>query len=275
MPRYMNQYSASELIQGRSIIAIVALLLLALVLRQALRLSKRDGLWLLLLGVLMAIHWGSYYEALQTANIAMVTAAFYTFPVMTVLLEPLLNWQRLRWQDGIVGVVVLSGILVMTPSLSLENTQTQGMLLGVFTAFFFALRNVLQRKYMQHLPGITSMFYQLFVILACLLVFEWGYSSYDAASAFQPLTLEAALPNWWLWLLLGVCFTAGPHALYLQSLRKLSAKTAGIIACLQPLYAGVLAYVLFTQVPDIRVVIGGSMIVLAAGYESWRATRSA
>lgn len=275
MPRYMNDYSASELIQGRSIVAIVALALLAFVLRQSFRINRRDGLWLLLLGVLMAVHWGSYYYALQKSeSVAMVTAAFYTFPVMTVFLEPLISWKRLQWQDCVVGGAVLSGVVIMTPAFSLNSDETIYMLLGLFTAFFFALRNVLQRKHMQHMPGVSSMFYQLFVIVACFLVFEWLFGAYHD-SAFSPLSLEDALPYWWLWLLLGVCFTAAPHALYLQSLRKLSAKTAGIVACLQPLYAGVLAYCLFTQIPTIEVMVGGVIIVTAAGFESWRATRNA
>lgn len=294
MPRFMNNYSPSELIQGRSIIALIVLAALGLVLRQSFRANRRDGLWLLLLGVLMAVHWGTYYQALQIANIAMVTAVFYTFPVMTVLLEPLINWKRLHWQDCMAGLIVLVGVIIMMPEINFsamperdswlssfwaycaENVEVQGVLLGLFTAFFFAVRNVLQRKHLQHMPGISSMFYQLIVITICFLSVAWLFNElYADKMGIEAaiLTPADAVPDWHLWLLLGVLFTAGPHALYLQSLRVLSAKTAGIIACLQPLYAGVLAYLIFNQIPDWRVVIGGILIVFAAAFESWRTSK--
>ena len=75
-------------------------------------------------------------------------------------------------------------------------------------------------------------------------------------------------------LLAGIVFTALPHALFASSLRHLSATTAGLISCLQPLYATLLAFMLLAEKPSIVTLIGGLLVVSTAFFETWSVTRN-
>ena len=79
--------------------------------------------------------------------------------------------------------------------------------------------------------------------------------------------------DWLLLLLVGIVFTATPHALFASSLQYLSATTAGLISCLQPLYGSMLAVILLHERPDLLTIIGGLLVISAAIFETWSVSR--
>ena len=103
---------------------------------------------------------------------------------------------------------------------------------------------------------------------------------YQTLIAFLMLGLWVEVPpmdvtqqDWLLILLVGIVFTAMPHALFASSLRHLSATTAGLISCLQPLYGGVLAFLLLNERVNILTVIGGLLVISAALFETWSVSK--
>ena len=79
----------------------------------------------------------------------------------------------------------------------------------------------------------------------------------------------------WLLLFLGLLLTALSHTLFGYALRYLKAKTVGLVACLQPVYAIIYGMVLLHSMPDTATYLGGAIIVSAAIYESVREHRKA
>jgi len=69
-------------------------------------------------------------------------------------------------------------------------------------------------------------------------------------------------------LLLGVVFTAVSHTLFIDGLKKVKAQTASIVASLEPVYGIVLGIVFFVEIPDLRTIIGGFVIISAVVYNS-------
>jgi drug/metabolite transporter (DMT)-like permease len=72
-------------------------------------------------------------------------------------------------------------------------------------------------------------------------------------------------------LILGVFCTALAHTLFIASMRRMSAQTASIVSILEPVYGIALAALLLGEVPGLRTLIGGGLIVSAAAL----ATRDA
>jgi len=60
---------------------------------------------------------------------------------------------------------------------------------------------------------------------------------------------------------LGVVCTALSHTLFIRGMKGQSARTASIISALEPVYGAVLALVFLAEVPSLRTVIGGAVIV--------------
>ena len=86
--------------------------------------------------------------------------------------------------------------------------------------------------------------------------------------------MEVANNDWGLILLAGIIFTAMPHALFASSLRHLSATTAGLISCLQPLYGSVLAFLLLNERVNLFTIIGGLLVISAAFFETWSVNKT-
>jgi len=249
---------AIEITPLRSFFAVLALLLLIRWKRQALALNRAaDYGWMFLLGGLLAAHWATYFHSMQVSTIAVGVIALYTYPVITVFVEPLFDGERPQWRDVLSAVVVFIGVYLMVPAFDINNQTVQGVMWGVVSAFLFALRNVLQKKKMAAYSAQQSLFYQVLVVLVLLL----------------PIMIER-LPEvtyhqWWLLFLLGVFFTALPHMLFLHGLRLLKAKTVSLIACLQVVHATLLAALLLGEWPGVMVMCGGALVLLAAIYESY------
>ena len=94
------------------------------------------------LGLLMAAHWVSYFAAMQYSSVSVGMIALFTFPVITVLIEPFFEGIRLVWQDILSAVVVLFGIFLIVPEVSIDNDVTLGIVVGIGSAVLYALRNL-------------------------------------------------------------------------------------------------------------------------------------
>ncbi len=256
--------TALEITLLRSIFAALIILVLFLWKKHPLKLAQaKDYGIVILLGVLLALHWVTYFHAMQVSSIAVGVIALYTFPVITIFLEPLFHGERPHTKDIISAFVVLFGIYLLVPEFSLSNETTQGILWGVLSAFLFALRNIIQGQYFKGYSAKHSLFYQTLVTFVVLLPFS--FSVIPEVSAVQ----------WGQLFILGVFFTAVPHTLFAFSLLNLKAKTVSLVACVQVVYATIFAALLLGEWFELSTVLGGLIVVSAAMYESYTASRKA
>lgn len=220
--------------------------------------SARDYRRIILLGVLLCIHWVTFFHSMQVSNIAVGMLSLYAYPVMTVLMEPLLKGTKIDWGDVVSGLFVVAGIYFLVPEFNFANSMTQGVLWGVVSAFTFALRNLLLGYWFSGQSAARSMSYQ--VLIVALLTTPVLFLSSHAVTHV----------DWWLLILLGLFFTAFSHTLFGFSLRYLKAKTVGLVSCLQPLYAVIYGMIFLHSIPSMATFIGGAIIVSSAVYESVR-----
>ncbi len=249
--------SAVDITFGRAGIACIMLLGIVKLFKKSILLDcKKDYFVALFLGLLMAAHWVSYFAAMQYSSVSVGMIALFTFPVMTVLLEPFFEGIRLVWQDVVSALVVLFGIFLIVPEISLENEITQGVLIGVFSAVLYSFRNLVHRKHFSHYSGAHAMAYQTLVIFISLSFF----SSDELFRASQETYIGL--------IILGTFLTAVPHALIAASLKHLRAKTFSLIACMQPLYGVGLAILVLDEQPRWQTIVGGLLVISAAIYET-------
>jgi drug/metabolite transporter (DMT)-like permease len=220
--------------------------------------GRRDFGLLIAGGLAMAAHWVTYFEAIQVSTVAIGILSLHTYPVMTALAEPLLFKERLRPLDVALALLVLVGVAVLVPDFSLASNITRGVLIGVLSAACFTGRNLLTRGVVTRHSGTKVTFYQLAASAVALLpvALIWG----------EPLTPRTAGQL----ALLGLLFTALPHTLYTRSLQHLKARSVGVIATLLPIYGAISAAVLLGEIPSVRTVVGGGIILAAVSLETWR-----
>lgn len=249
--------SALDMTFGRSVVACLCLYCIVKLSGKSLRLHNYRDLGIgILLGVLMAGHWVTYFAAMQYSSVAVGMIALFTFPVITVLLEPFFEGIRLVWQDIVSTLIVLVGIYMIVPDTSLENDVTLGIAVGILSAFLYAIRNLVHRKYFSQYSGAHAMTVQTFIIILCL--------GFFTSEALYQISLESLV----LLVILGSVCTAAPHALIATSLKHLRAKTFSLIACAQPIYGVLFAMVILNEQPTWKTLVGGLLVISAAVYET-------
>lgn len=220
--------------------------------------QNRDSALMMACGLLLGMHWITYFQAMQIAGVAVGMIALYTYPILIVFIEPLFKGHKPQLGDILCAFIMFVGVMLLVPEFSLHNDITQGVLWGLLSALLFAVRNVLQGHYLKGYRGDTSILYQGFVAGLVSLPFL----------TTNPLTIESH--NWILLLVLGSLFTAVPHSLFANSLRYLKAKSVGLIGCLQPVYGTALAFLVLSEQPTWATLLGGTLIVGTAALETYR-----
>ena len=223
--------------------------------------SPKDYKPFLISGVLMAVHWVTYFYALKLSNVALGVLSLYTFPIIIALLEPLFFKVKFNPIYILLGLMVLAGLYILTPEFNFESSQVKGIMFGVFSAFCYALRILILKQHVANYNGTMLMFYQTLIITVLLLPTLFFMDVSGLESQFPYLLLLAFLT------------TAIGHSLMLHSLKYFSASTASIISSLQPIFGIVLAFFFLQEMPTIHTFWGGSLILLTVVIESVRSKK--
>lgn len=251
--------SAAQLTAGRTVFGSMALLAFALITGKSLRLATRkDAAALALSGVILALHWFSFFHSIQVSTVAIGLLSFSTFPLFTTFLEPLVFGERIRREDMVTAFVVTLGLALVTPSLDFSNHLTQGVLWGIVSALAYAVLALLSRQYTARYPSACVSFYQQAVAALCIVPF--------ALQAQNPISGT----DWLYLIVLGVVFTALGQGLVVASLKHLNAQTTSVVFGLEPVYGIALAWLLIGETPALRTALGGVLICGAVVLASFR-----
>ncbi|MEM9895318.1 MAG: DMT family transporter [Bacteroidota bacterium] len=235
----------------RAVIALFVLLVYLKWRKIPMEITSKDRKRLFMAGAFLAAHWIMYFYSLQLSNVAIGLLTLYTFPVMTTLLEPLFMKSKLQLHHLLSGLLVLIGIYIIAPPISMADDNFLGVLLGLLSALCYAIRNLITKAYAQKYHQTSLMFWQL-VIVSMVLVFSVG-------SLSGPISLDITL----MILMLGVFTTAIGHTLFVKSLQYFSASTASLVSSMQPIYGIMLAIIFLREYPNTSTYIGGCIIVAA------------
>lgn len=242
------------IVLGRVFFSGLALLALVFVLRTSLRMRSRDVPLLVGQGAVLALHWTLFFQSIAVSSVAVGLLSFSTFPLFTAAVEPLLIGTRPDRSQFVAAVCIMAGIAVLVPSVSLDNSTTQGVLWGLGAAASFALLAVLNRRLGQTYSSLLISAFQHCTAAVLLLPLLLVMPLSALADGRRLLTL----------LVLGVVCTALAHTLFIASLQRMSALVASLVASLEPVWGILFAVVLLGEIPTLRSLIGGGMIVGAA-----------
>ncbi len=238
------------IVLGRTFFASVALGLTLGYKRKALRIYSRADFWVfVLLGGVLAVHWTTFFHAIQVSSVAVGLLSYSTFPIFVTFMEPCFFGERLRPFDVWTALLVFCGLVLVVPSFDFGDRITQGAAWGTLSGFTFAVLALLNRKFIRTYASLTIAFYQNGVATLFLLPF-WSLES--RVLDFRNLLLLGFL---------GVFCTAVAHALFIRGLKDMRAQLAGVTASLEPVYGILFALLLLGERPSLRTLAGGTLIL--------------
>lgn len=253
---------AMIIVLGRVVFSSIFLLIILLYLKKEIKLSKRRHyFYLAVMGVILAVHWSTFFMSIQVSTVATGLIAFSTFPVFATFLEPYFFKERIKLSDIIIAFITFIGVVLVVPEFQLGNSTTQGVLWGLISGFTYAILSMLNRKYVREYSSSVIAFYEQITAAIVLTPFM-----FLQRTAVQPRDIL-------LLILLGTVFTAVSHSLFISGLKNIKTQTAGIISSLEPVYGIIFAAVLLSEIPSLREILGGIIILGSVFYSTIKANQ--
>ena len=195
------------------------------------------------IGVLVALHWLTFYGAIKLANASVAAACIGLAPVFLAVIEPWVMRTRFDPRELLLGVLVVPGVALVVGGV--PTAMHAGIAVGTLSAFLVACFGALNKRYVEQAEPLTVTFVELGAggLFLCLAAGVWtllqgGFSAAD----WLPGPRDAALL-----LTLALACTLLPFALSLVALRHLSAFQAQLAVNLEPVYAVALAALLLSE----------------------------
>ena len=244
---------------GRVICSSILLFVIAVLKKDRLKLdSKRDYIMIVLTGAVMGAHWTTFFQSIQVSTVAIGTITFSTFPLFLTFIEPVLFHEKLKKQSIVSAIVLFIGVLITIPEFSMANHTTIGIIWGMLSSFTYAILTLANRYFSARYAARTVCLYEqgsaAVVLLPALFLVEASWRIQDAAGgAF-----------------VGFVCTAFAHSLYVSAQKSVRAQTAGIVSGMETVYGIVYALLFLGEIPSIRELVGGAVILSVAMYSSLR-----
>lgn len=259
---------ALALVAWRMLIVTSVLALLPRVWRGLARLPRRTLAIYAGIGIIVALHWLTFYASIKLANASVAATCIALAPVFLALVEPWLTAKRFDARELLLGIAVVPGVALVVGGV--PAGMRLGVLVGALSALLVAIFGALNKRYIERADPLTVTALELGA--GALFLVAIGLS---IPALGNPLPLPSA-HDAGLLLVLALACTLLPFALSLVALRQLSAYSAQLAINLEPVYAILLAIPLLGEQRELspQFYLGVAIIVLAVVAHPWLARRT-
>ena len=231
--------NAIPLVWYRMIIALILITAYIKFAKIKLKISAKGILKLSLAGVLIALHWITFFGSIDAANVSIALSMFSTGAFFASLIEPLVYKRKIIGYEVVFGLIVILGVVIITQS---GLNYLNGIILGLVSAFLSAAFAVLNGNFLKQYTATTITFYEfvsgIVFTTFVMFVFGYGYSSeifHLSSSDFSYL------------LILGSICTAYAFIGAVHVMHHISPFTVMLTYNLEPVYGILLAILLFPE----------------------------
>lgn len=260
---------ALPLVLWRMLMVSLLLLLLPRVWRGIARLSRRHLLAFLGVGVVVALHWLTFYAAVKLANASVAATCMALIPVCLCFIEPLVTGRPFVRRELFLGLLVLPGVALVVGGT--PDTMNAGIAIAILSAFLAALFTAYNKRLILRTDALSVTALEMlgggvFALALTFLLFSLPWTPWEAGALLpaqaQLLAVPAGSNMAWI-VVLAVACTLLPFALSLVALRQLSAYASSLAVNMEPLYAIILAILILGEQRelDLQFYLGASIIL--------------
>jgi len=246
--------SALPLVWYRMLIATVVILLFIGLKKISLKVNRKTVLSLFFAGVLIALHWVTFFMAIKVSNVSIALATMSTGTFFTAILEPIWYGRKMIWYEVVFGLIVIFGLYLI---FSVEAVYFKGIIIALISAFLVTLFSLINGKLAHQLKPSVISFYELgsgVLFLSIYLLFSRGFT----AEFFQ-LSINDFL---FIFILASIC-TAYAFIASVKIMQYLSPYTVMLTINLEPIYGIMLAFLFIGESEKMSPLFyGGALLIL-------------
>jgi len=244
-----------HLVWYRMSIGAVLMLVYILAKKTTLRIPLKVLFSLSVAGVIIALHWITFFAAINVSNISITLAMFSTGAFFASFIEPLFFKRKIIGYEILFGLIVIVGIVLITQT---ELKYILGIVLGISSALFSTLFAVLNGKFVQHYPPSIISFYEFIsgiLFISIFLAFR--------EDGFNHAFFQISSSDWVYLLILASVCTAYAFIVSVHVMKYITPYTVVLTYNLEPIYGIILALVFFPESETMRPMfyIGAGIII--------------
>ncbi|WP_179320261.1 DMT family transporter [Winogradskyella helgolandensis] len=253
---------ALELVWYRMAMAGILMFIYIKIVRINIKVSKKSLSNFFLAGIIIALHWITFFEAINQANVSIALAMFSSGAFFASFIEPILFKRRILGYEIIFGIIVILGVFLITSS---EMGYINGIILGLFSALFSTLFAVINGLFIERHSATVISFYEFISGVLFLTVFILL-----TGKSFNAEFFTLSTSDWvYLFILASVC-TAYAFIGSVDIMRYISPFTAILSYNLEPVYGIAIALVLFPETEKMspQFYIGAVLVLVTVLFDA-------
>ena len=227
---------ALHLVWFRMLFAVIFIFVYIKAKKIPLKLPKKIVFKFLVAGLIIALHWFTFFRAIKVSNVSITLACLSTGAFFTSLIEPIFFGKKIIWYEIFFGLIVVFGLSII---FNVEGKYIEGIVLALISAFLSASFAVINSKFVKEYEPTTISFYELsggVLFFSAFLLFSNSFNV-----DFFHLTTNDFI---YLMILSSVC-TAYAFIASTAVMKYLSPYTVMLTINLEPIYGIILAVIIF------------------------------
>jgi drug/metabolite transporter (DMT)-like permease len=264
--------NASAIVWYRMLLASGFLGLYIFYKKKSFRIPIYVFLKLVFVGLLIALHWILFFQAIQVSNVSITLSIFSLGAFFASLMEPLFFGRKIIGYEVVFGLITIFGLgLIM----KVEIDYLEGMIYALISIILGVLFTIFNGKLIQNQNAAVITFYEFLAGFFFISLYFLGQQKFSVD--FFILTQK----DWLLLLLLSSICTAYAFAASVKLMERLSPYTVMLTTNLEPVYGIILAYFIIGDKEKMSVYfyLGGLiifiMVLLNGIYKNRKASKSA
>ena len=203
------------------------------------------------IGCVVAGHWFAFYTSIKISNASVAVSCLGLGSIFAAIIEPVVMRRPHERAELLLGMLAVPGVVLIVGGVPLQ--MRLGIVVGVVAALLSAIFTTLNKRFATN----NNPFAITCVEMAA------GVVVLGIPAVLGGLAMPTPMDAVWL-LVLAVACTLLPFVVWIQSLRYVSAFTPLLMLNLEPVYAILLAAVLFKEYEDLTPLfyIGAGIVLL-------------
>ncbi len=245
-----------QLVWFRVLISAFVIFIYIIATKQSLSVSKKQFLQLSGVGLIIMVHWLTFYGAIKVSNISVTLVAFSTGTLFSAIIEPILYKRAIRFYEVIIGLVIIGAIALI---FSIETQYWLGIVLGIVAALTSSIFGVLNGLLVKTVKPAVISFYELFMAFICLTIVLAILQNYS--SLFFALDKNSMIGL----LLLSLVCTVFPFIASVDLAKYISPYTIVLTVNLETVYGIIWAILFYKENKEVKPTfyLGVCIILLA------------
>ena len=209
----------------------------------SLKVSRRTLIGLVIAGIVIAVHWLTFFGAIKISNVSITLAMMSTGAFFTSIMEPIFYKRKFIWYELLFGLLVVCGLYLI---FEVETRYTLGILVALFSAFLSAVFTLINGKYAQvHNPTMIS-FYELLSGAGFITIYLL------VSNKFNVDFFKLPQMDWVFIAILATVCTAYAFIASVKVMKHLSPYTIMLTINMEPVYGIILAFLILGDSEDMN-----------------------